>query len=283
MDMRLFLFLLLDLVPTISLRLLDTTSARIAVFSAQFGGRDRVEMARVKDTIQDKPDGLDLFLFTDMQQVTRAPSSKWEFVTSQRHLELCTDNILCKMKEIPNLSHSETALQNILASKFYKMRFIAESAHLYDFILWMDGKYLLKDEKLNEKISKMLPEDIDMLVMHHPERHTMESELQPAAKRAAAILGQDPSEMYLKAKGNYQRYKSEGFSDTIGLFDSAMFIVRPNRVRDMFLDWWHEVQQGVPRDQCSMAWMMEKHHIRFKVIKNPCDILGEHCINPGKH
>eukprot|EP00959_Pyramimonas_sp_CCMP1952_P471284 9498156-Pyramimonas_sp.AAC.1 len=63
-----------------------------------------------------------------------------------------------------------------------------------------------------------------------------------------------------------------------------MFIVRPARVRDMFIDWWHEVQRGVPRDQISLPWMIQKHGINFvSIVPKPCAVLGRGCKNPHAH
>jgi len=278
--------------------------SRIAVFSAQFGGRDRVQYKnshtaqtdtedvsfnpwsqashQFREKLEQFQDGVDAFLFTDMVKVVHKHNSPWEFVYPARQFEEnCDDNVLCLWKASSNLTQAQKKMQNILQSKFYKMRWIAENPQ-YDYIVWMDGKYLMNNNNLTQTVHRYMREGVDMLAMKHPERRTVAEELGPASKRSAQILSDDS--VIEKAEEIYKRYKSEGFSDTRGLFDSAMFIVRPARVRDMFLDWWHEVQQGVPRDQLSLPWMMQKHRINVVTLSSgACAILGPHCENPGAH
>jgi hypothetical protein len=280
----------------------DAPTGRIAVFSAQFGGRDRVQYRISEDTQIDEmddesfnrwteasdqigeklPDGVDAFLFTDMVNVVRNDNSPWQFVYPARQFEeLCDDNVLCLWKEKENLTRSQKQMQIILASKFFKTRWIAENTH-YDYIVWMDGKYLLKNLNLLETLHTYMGESVDMLVMRHPKRTTVAQELGPASSRAAQILGDDS--VFQQANEICKRYEQEGFSDAVGLFDSAMFVVRPARVHDMFTDWWHEVQQGVPRDQISLPWMIQKHGINlYSIGHHPCHVLGEHCHNPHAH
>jgi hypothetical protein len=287
----------------------DAPTGRIAVFSAQFGGRDRVQYRLSEDTLIDEagddrvsiegfnrlteasghiggtlPDGVDAFLFTDMIHVVRNYTSPWHFVYPARQFEeLCDDNILCLWKGMTNLTRSQKQMQLILASKFFKIRWIAENTQ-YDYILWMDGKYMLTNRMLTETVHKHMGESVDMLAMRHPDRNTVAQELGPASKRAASMLHDSASYTRNQARAIYKRYKHEGFSDAMGLFDSAMFIVRPARVHDMFIDWWHEVQQGVPRDQISLPWMIQKHGINVHSIGHyPCTVLGDHCQNPGAH
>jgi len=134
---------------------------------------------------------------------------------------------------------------------------------------------------LAETIHQYMGENVDMLVMTHP-RGSVAKELGPASERAAHLLGN--KSIVQQAKEIYKRYKREGFSDKIGLFETAMFIVRPARVHDMFVDWWHEVQQGVPRDQISLPWMIQKHGINVRRIPpDACAILGKGCHNPHAH
>jgi hypothetical protein len=280
-------------------------ASRIAVFSAQFGGRDRVRLKdnknmmmmdmadagfnrwseasyHIGEKFEKLPDSVDAFLFTDMVNVVQTRNSLWEFVHPARQFEeLCDDNILCSWKAIPNLTESQKKVQAVLASKFFKMRWIAESTH-YDYIVWMDGKYLLRNPNLTQTVRKYMGESVDMLAMKHPERNTVAAELRPASERAAQLLHDDS--VIQKANETYKRYVREGFSDTVGLFDSAMFIVRPARVHNMFLDWWHEVQQGVPRDQISLPWMIQKHGINvLSISEGACVVLGKQCLNPGAH
>merc|ERR1719188_2596254 len=145
----------------------------------------------------------------------------------------------------------------------------------------MDGKYLMRNGILPDTIEQYMGDDVDMLAMSHP-RGTVANELGPASERAARILGN--RSIIQQAKEIYRRYKREGFSDHVGLFDSAMFIVRPARVRDMFVDWWHEVQQGVPRDLISLPWMIQKHGVNVRRIrKDACIVLGQYCHNPRAH
>jgi len=280
---------------------------RIAVFSAQFGGRDRVqyrkstatqvemdtedvslnpwsdESYQFREMFEHIPNGIEAFLFTDMVNVQQKGNSPWNFVYPARQFEeFCDDNVLCLRKENPNLTQGQESMQHILQSKFYKTRWIAENTQ-YDFIVWMDGKYVMRNRNLNETIHSYMGENVDMLVMKHPERNTVGQEVAPASSRAADIL-HDRS-VIQKAKEIYLQYRHEGFSDTSGLFDSAMFIVRPARVRDMFLDWWHQVQLGVPRDQLSLPWMIQKHRINVRSLRQrgACDVLGHPCMNPGHH
>jgi len=277
---------------------------RIAVFSAQFGGRDRIQYRmnhatqmdtedlssnswseasfQSREELEEFPDGVDAFLFTDMVNVEPKNNSPWHFVhPAQQFEELCDDNVLCLWKASPNLTEVQQVMKGILQSKFYKMRWIVEQSQ-YDYIVWMDGKYLMRNANLPGTIRHYMRENVDMLAMKHPERQSVAEELGPASERSAQILSDES--VIQKAKEMVERYKREGFSDTRGLFDSAMFIVRPARVRDMFLDWWHEVQQGVPRDQLSLPWMMEKHRINvFELNRSACAILGQKCYNPGTH
>jgi hypothetical protein len=287
----------------------DAPTGRIAVFSAQFGGRDRVQYKLSQDTLIDEtgddwisiegfnrwteasdhigeklPHGVDAFLFTDMINVGRNDNSPWQFVYPARQFEeLCDDNVLCLWKGKTNLTRSQKHLQLILASKFFKMRWIAQSTE-YDYIVWMDGKYLMTNPMLTETIHKYMGDSVDMLAMRHPTRKTVAQELGPASERAAQILHDNASYKFKQANEAYERYKHEGFSDAMGLFDSAMFVVRPARVHDMFIDWWHEVQQGIPRDQISLPWMIQKHGINIYSIGHyPCAVLGENCQNPQAH
>jgi len=278
----------------------DAPTVRIAVFSAQFGGRDRIQYRLGKDAFVEEledegfnrwtessdqigeqlPDGVDAFLFTDMINVERKEDSPWQFIFARQFEELCDDNVLCLWNHT-NLTRSQKSMQRILASKFFKIRWVAENTH-YDYIVWMDGKYLLRNPMLTETIEKYMGDSIDMLVMRHPTRNSVAEELGPASQRAAQILADDS--VVQQADANYKRYKHEGFFDTTGLFDSSMYIVRPARVRDMFIDWWHEVQQGVPRDQISLSWMIQKHGINvYSIGRFPCAILGENCQNPHAH
>jgi len=275
---------------------------RIAVFSAQFGGRDHVGSSAqstedlgdaglsrrirasnlTEGNFENFPKGVDAFLFTDMVNVVRDENSPWQLVyPARQYEEYCDDNILCLWKGVPDLTPAQKQTQMILASKFFKTRWIAESTQ-YDYIVWMDGRYVLKNEDLVETVQKYMEEGVDMLVMQHRLRRTVAEELGPACGRAALIL--NDRSVIKKGTEIYERYKREGFSDTTGLFDTAMFVVRPARVRDMFLDWWHEVQQGVPRDQISLPWMIQKHGINVSsVSRGACFLLGQHCWNPGRH
>jgi len=277
---------------------------RIAVFSAQFGGRDRI-VYRTPGDMGDEdmgdedvgftrwaeasgrageqlPDSVHMFLYTDMINVSKTNTSAWQFVYPAKQSEnLCDDNILCQWKANNNLTRSQNKTKLILASKFFKIRWIAESTQ-YDYIVWMDGKYLMTNQNLSETIKEYMGKTDDMLVMRHKERNNVSEELGPASDRAAGIL--HDSSVIQKAQEIYEGYLHEGFSDNIGLFDSAMFVVRPARVRDMFIDWWHEVQRGVPRDQIALPWMIQKHGINFVTMApDPCAVLGQGCKNPLSH
>jgi len=281
---------------------------RIALFSAQFGGRDRIRFRKSTGSLIENmkgaanrwteppsprraryklPDSVDAFIFTDMVNVERREDSQWQFVyPAQQFEEVCDDNVLCLWKANPNLTQAQKQMQTILASKFFKTRWIAENTQ-YDYIIWMDGKYVVKNSNLAQTVHKYMSDRVDMLVMRHPERSTVAEELGPASERVAQILGDDS--VVQLANETYKRYQLEGFSDTTGLFDSSMFIVRPARVRNMLVDWWHEVQQGVPRDQISLPWMIQKHGVVVSSIgpsehsNTACLILGRFCMNPNRH
>jgi len=273
--------------------------AKIAVFSAQFGGRDHIEMLKgsvfswserrssnIKSLVEDHlSEGTQMVLFTDMINVTHRNKSVWSFDTSPHYKDFCQEhgNTLCQNSG----KRLSPVLYSILRSKFYKTRFMIQNTD-YDFIVWMDGKFLMTNKNLGVTLNQLFDEDTDMLVVSHPDRKTVQSEVLPACHRAAVMLKlSSDASICKRALQLMDGYVKEGFIDDgrTPLLDSSMYVLRPKRrnVKEMMQNWWFEVQRGLPRDQVSLPVMIQKYNVSVKIIQNQCTVLGKDCLNPGRH
>jgi hypothetical protein len=142
-------------------------------------------------------------------------------------------------------------------------------SHLYFperlYSIWIDGKAALLCEP--RTLAEELLSDFDMVVHRHPKRTCAYHE----AFVCKNLHLDDPT----RIDAQMQRYRRDGFSENMGLYDNTVILRRHNdRVRAFNELWWAEIQSGSRRDQLSSVYAAHKVGLRvgfFRGVLSPND------------
>jgi len=253
----------------------DAWQPRLAIVSAQFGGKDKVS------SLPDLPADLQGFFFTGSAPSDVLIGASWKLVTRAYHLEYnATWGKLDTRGKYSLSVCSDGHVRGCMSAKFYKM-----NAHLLpelqdvDMILWTDSITLNPDHKYSRgslplvgsmarRAANVLGSD-DFVVQHHESRHSVSSEISFAAARASKTQGVGMGEVREEMQQALKAMRSEGFKDRLGLFRGEQFLYRSTSAaaRGMLEYWWALSQNYTFRDQISLPWALERSLVKMKA---PC-------------
>lgn len=198
---------------------------KYCIYTAIFGGKDELKEVPYPEK------NVDYICFTDQEK----NFSTWEIVT----VPLLFEN--------PRMS---AKIFKILPHLFVRN---------YEYTLWIDGAFELKDFKFKNLVGKHL-NDSGLALCIHPERNCIYDEANVCISRNL-----DNEERIHK---QIERYKEEGYPSNNGLSACGFLLRRTNDPKVVTFDnmWWKEIISGSSRDQLSFNYVAWKLKYGFETI-----------------
>ena len=117
----------------------------------------------------------------------------------------------------------------------------------YDVSVWIDS-----NTSIDDKLYKYIEENIVNVVTfkNHPNRDCIYEEIKEVVLRS--------KETQLMGSSLYDLYKSKGFPEHYGLFETNVIIRQHNnkRVKELMESWWNDIMVNSHRDQLSLNYVI---------------------------
>lgn len=117
----------------------------------------------------------------------------------------------------------------------------------YDVSVWIDS-----NTSIDDKLYKYIEENIVNVVTfkNHPNRDCIYDEI-----KEVVLSGK---ETQLMGSSLYDLYKSKGFPEHYGLFETNVIIRQHNnkRVKELMESWWNDIMVNSHRDQLSLNYVI---------------------------
>jgi len=131
----------------------------------------------------------------------------------------------------------------------------------YDYSLWIDGSVKLRGRNINELIDKHLKKNY--LALHkHIKRDCLYIE-----GKECILQKKDISENISR---QIECYKKEGMPQSFSLYETAELLRchAQDRLKELNLMWWKELNSNTIRDQISLPYVIWKHKFSVNIMEN---------------
>eukprot|EP01105_Mastigella_eilhardi_P024889 TRINITY_DN6594_c0_g1_i1.p1 TRINITY_DN6594_c0_g1~~TRINITY_DN6594_c0_g1_i1.p1 ORF type:complete len:398 (+),score=119.10 TRINITY_DN6594_c0_g1_i1:25-1194(+) len=208
---------------------------RVAVVSASFGTLDTISSLYAGQLEADT----DYFMFTD--NGTQARNSTWNLM----------------QLNVPRHDLSN----NRLRAKYFKMQMFRLLPG-YDVYIWLDAKYRIKNTGVVRFLLDKLNNNSALIaISRHNKRSTAYAEMKYCTESRKKYFKQRFREEPLREQYDY--YKKNGFTDSVGLYHGGVFAVRNTPCMWSFFDrWWIENVCWSVKDQVSLSYLLELYDIK---------------------
>lgn len=138
----------------------------------------------------------------------------------------------------------------------------------FEIYLWLDGNITVTDEGI-AYLNKEL-EGYDMVVLRHPARPNIRQEVRYTRK------GINQQSIYM-----LNRYQNEHLKEMYEIVENdkdyvddllvigGIFLYRNTpKVQEMMKEWWYYITRYIVQDQISLAYVLKKSGIKYKVLND---------------
>ena len=161
------------------------------------------------------------------------------------------------------IKENKKEISNSAINIIKKQRFYKTHPHLffkqYDLSIYIDASIKIKG-KLDEFLLRILTPRIDIYILEHPKRNSINKEF------SAVIKNHKEKKRNIVSIKN--KYNIEKFPDNNGLAECCIIIRKHNKfncIKFMNL-WFNEIKENSHRDQLSFNYIMWKTGLKIKYI-----------------
>ncbi len=242
---------------------------KIALLSAFIGNPGKNELKMTEGCRKKLEDyGVDVFLFNNTNIDLLVPFAQPALESKPPTLK--TDrgfmgNLVDKIRFRQFIYPTEDATKNRLMAKLPKMQFYKLLDKEYDFYIWMDSKFTLKDNWLDVILNWIEQYgQHDLVICKHSERNSISSEYE--YMRYYMVKKDDnlcPKYVLKDMYYQVQKYLSDSKYVDNSLFEAGFMLYSKNILKHKeFLDAWyaHNYYYTI-QDQLSLPYLLQKHNI----------------------
>ena len=142
----------------------------------------------------------------------------------------------------------------------------------YDYYLWVDASYSLQH---TDSVKWFIEQcrDVDMAVLKHPMRKTIQEEAdylkkrlveEKAGKKEPYVISRYENELIDEQLATIKR--DEEFVDNYLFASTALIYRNTEKVQGMLKDWWFHTSRYHSVDQLSLPYVIWKHRLDLRII-----------------
>jgi hypothetical protein len=217
---------------------------KIAIVTSIYGNYDDL-----KDNPIHHEDEVDWYCFTDNKNLK---SDKWTIVNTPYHLNDPDKETYKQYYNYYDLATNKT-VYHMMCAKYYKIKtHKIDVLQKYDYYIWVDGSIFLRPDFIHniKKLIAATPTP-DLINFKHSKRTNIKDELEESR----------PMKKYTtqRIQEQYDYYMSDGFPDTVGLYENTVCIKRNTETIHRIFDmWWIENLKWSFQDQLSYPYVLWK-------------------------